>query len=131
MATDTLPVTTDTLDHVVRDPRYRIIDIASTWVEIERSDKCDPATIPALVVDFSRHGMQVRVAVPPDVGETVTLRLVDEKNDFRVRIPATVQWHRPVTDVTIAVGFRFVEKIDWETMGEMFLTGILNQNDTL
>jgi len=108
-----------------RGPRHPGAGVASCRVEAERSADREPGLIQAELVDLSRDGYQLRTCVPLAKGESVTLRLHDKNSGLRLALPGTVRWTRSKSDSAWLSGCQASCELDWETLGELFLHGIL------
>jgi hypothetical protein len=121
------PVSRDVAEYILRDPRYLIAEGQQTFVELRRDD--DPAAPPlsSLLVDFSRKGMQILADVSFEIGEKITVFLREPSAKLEVQLSGIVQWQRSMDDQKFAIGCQFAEDVNWEIMGELFLSGILDQ----
>ena len=108
-----------------RRPRHDVTAAAGFPVEVERSAAKEPGPIEAELVDLSRGGYQLRTSVPLAKGESITLKLYDEKSGLRLALPGTVRWTRSRDGATWLQGCRTSSPIEWETLGELFLSEIL------
>jgi hypothetical protein len=112
--------------YVARRPRHQATDSEGPRVQVERGDGKQPGPIDAELLDLSRSGARLRIAAPLKVGETITLRLVDEKSGVELTRPSTVRWQRAEDDEIWSIGCMFAEHVEWETLGELFLNQILS-----
>jgi hypothetical protein len=78
------------------------------------------------LVDCSRAVVQFRVTDSLADGERVVVRLRHEASGLQLDMAGTVDWQRPEPSGERLVGCRFAEELDWETLGELFLCGILD-----
>jgi Tfp pilus assembly protein PilZ len=117
----------DGAEYILRDPRYVIAEGQQTFVELRRDD--DPAAPPisSLLVDMSRKGMQILADVSLEIGEKITVFLREPSAELEVQLSGKVQWQRGTDDQQFVIGCQFDEDVNWETLGELFLSGILDQ----
>ena len=108
--------------YVPRKPRHRSTE---PEVEVIRSDAEDDGTLTAELVNLSRDGYQLRVSRPMAISESITTCISDEQTGLDVRLPAVVRWRRPDEGATWLVGCLSDAEIDLESLGELFLNGIL------
>lgn len=59
-------------------------------------------------------------------GERIVVRLRHGASGLQLDMAGAVDWQRQDADGQWIVGCRFAEELDWETLGEMFLSGILD-----
>jgi hypothetical protein len=117
----------DVSKYVVRDPRYLAADEAEVDIRVVRCADESDAGVLAKLIDFSRRGMQFLTATQYDHGEPLYVHLRDGQSDFEVRLEGTVQWQRSAEGNAFSIGCQFQEEVDWATLGELFLCGILNR----
>ncbi|NIL96313.1 MAG: hypothetical protein GTO26_02960 [Planctomycetales bacterium] len=117
----------DITDYFLRDPRYLIEDGQQTLVETGRDGDAGESVWPSLLVDFSRKGMQILSPRPLQIGEKISGVLRATDGQLEVKLYGTVQWQRGAEGQQFAIGCQFDEEVDWEVMGELFLSGILDQ----
>ena len=73
--------------------------------------------------DWHRCLLQYQVQI--ESGITAFLR--EPSARLEVQLSGKVQWQRRTDDQQFAIGFQFAEEVNWEIMGELFLSGILDQ----
>ncbi len=112
--------------YVARKPRHQSAGAAKVRVEVMRVAPNSPEPIEVELVDLSREGVQVRAAVPLSVGETITVRLHDERAGLELERQATVRWSDPHQQGIWSAGCEFCQAVDWETLGELFLNDVLS-----
>ena len=112
-------------EYIARKPRHRATDPAGLRAEVERSAGALPALVEAEVLNLSRDGIQLRLAVPLLAGESITVRLQHEKCEPSPTLSAAVRWRRPEEDQAWSAGCVFTRPVDWETLGELFLNELL------
>ena len=114
------------LQYIPRRPRYQATHDRSLRVTVERSAQRQPAVISAELVDFSRSGFRLRLTVPVDVKEVLTLQLHEEQSGLHLALAGTVQWQCCDGPEAWLIGCKTSVDLDWETLGELFLNGILS-----
>ncbi len=120
---------TDNLSqYVARNTRHYPSDGAELAIEVRRSAGT-PRSVDAQLLDFSRDGFRLQLPSPLVVNESVEVQMRDLNSTFDVTMEATVKWQRTENGDAWLVGLRFEEQADWETMGELFLNGILTMDD--
>ena len=110
-------------EYDLRRPRHE----AATGfdVEVERSAGNLPGPVHAELINLSRGGYQLRTPVPLEVDESITLKLHHERSGLRLILPGTVRWTRSGDEATWLQGCQTSCEIAWETLGDLFLNGIL------
>jgi hypothetical protein len=76
-------------------------------------------------MDLSREGFRLRVAQPLEIGEALWLDLFEETSGFSLTLPATVRWRLEEPDGRWLLGCRSKRQLEWETLGELFLSKVL------
>jgi len=115
----------DPAKYVFRRPRHFAGRTTELRVEVERPAGHQPAVLQAELVNLSRDGFQLRIALPLEVEEPVTLRLRDEKSGFSMTLPGIVRWRHREDGDTCLLGCSSASQVAWETLGELFLHEIL------
>lgn len=112
-------------EFVARGPRHQAAGDPHLQVEVVRDPHQTPAMIEAELVDLSRDGLQLRAPVPLAERETIAVKLRHAESGVDLTLPATVCWCRPQEDGTWSAGCASTERVDWESLGELFLGEIL------
>jgi hypothetical protein len=118
-------VSTEFWKQVPRRPRYQANAAETIRAEVDRSGG---DAIEARLHNLSRTGFQLQVPVALMIGEAVRLQLHIEGRGLVLSLPSTVQWQRPAGDDTWLAGCQCEQPVDWESLGELFLNGILSQD---
>jgi hypothetical protein len=113
-------------EFVARSPRHQVNQAPSVRVTAERVDTSGSTTIEAELLNLSRNGVRLRLAVAVAVREPITVRIWDEASGLLLKRTATVQWRHAQEDGHWSVGCSFDKTIDWQTLGELFLSGLLS-----
>lgn len=108
-----------------RQPRHEATQSSARQLQVQRSAGMQPRAIEAELINLSRGGYQLRTHIPLEKGESITVELHDEQSGLGLTLPATVRWVREKRDATWLHGCRLSTQVDWETLGELFLNGIL------
>ena len=112
--------------YVSRRPRHHVAGPAGPCLTVERSPGNAPESIEAELLDLSRSGVRFRTIIPLCVGESICVRLAHDESGLHLVRSATVCWTNSDRHGTWSVGCSFVEQVDWETLGELFLSGVLS-----
>lgn len=89
-----------------------------------QSDGPDASTA-ARLLDCSRTDAQLIVAHRVTPGERILVRLRDDESGLQLDVAGTVAWQEQENEVAWRIGCQFTQELDWETLGELFLCGIL------
>jgi hypothetical protein len=84
------------------------------------------ALVQAELQNLSRNGYQVKTPIPLNAQETVKLHLRIEDSKIDLTLPGTIQWQRPAEDGTWLAGCHADCPMEWEILGELFLSGVLS-----
>lgn len=113
-------------DYVERGPRHQ----SATQVEIERFGGTPPRRIAADLVDFSRHGARLRTEPVLVEDEPITILLRNAAIGLDLSFPGAVRWCGQQDGGRRLYGCQFKEEVPLETLGELFLAGILSVQPT-
>jgi hypothetical protein len=116
----------DFLQYVPRRPRYRATHRRPLRVTVQRSAEHQPAVISAELVDFSRSGFSLRLTVPVEAQEVITLQIREQESELYLAQSGTVQWQCCDGPEAWLIGCKTSLDLDWETLGELFLNEILS-----
>ena len=111
--------------YVPRNPRHQTTETDGFRVKVERSSDKQPCRLEAELLDLSREGFRLRTPVPLVVQEPITLQLHIEESKFDLTLQATVRWQSPEDGETWLTGCLATRPVDWESLGELFINGIL------
>lgn len=113
------------LHYAARRPRYTAV---GPGIPVEVQPTADGSTGPVQgeLRDLSRNGFQVKLPVPAAIHTPLELRLRIEGSGNDLTLPGTVRWQRPTGDDAWLVGCEADCPVDWETMGNLFLGGVLS-----
>jgi hypothetical protein len=92
---------------------------------MDREADRQPPLLNAQLIDCSRDEIQVLVSHSLDRGERVRVRLRDESSGLQLDVVGNVSAQREAPPSGWSVTCRFDHELDWETLGELFLCGIL------
>lgn len=111
-------------------PRHHVVDPDSLHVQLQRRVDELVDVLQAMLIDISRNGFCVEVAKPLAEEETVVLRLHDDNSGMDLTLAGTVRWSRESEEGGgWATGCSADQELAWETLGELFLNGILRTDD--
>jgi hypothetical protein len=113
-------------DYVGRSPRHQ----ATIQVEIERAADCPPARVTADLVDFSRHGARFSTDLVLAENEAIVILLRNASISLDLAFPGAVRWCGQQDGSRWLYGCQFKEEVPLETLGELFLAGILSVQPT-
>lgn len=110
-------------EFIPRPPRHESDPNIAGVVVATQSDR-----FAATLFNLSRQGLQVAVPSGPidvGVGESVRIGIAHEASGFVFDRVGIVRWQNESDAAGWIVGVQFAEEVDWETLGEMFLSGLL------
>jgi hypothetical protein len=113
-------------DYVGRSPRHQ----AATQVEIERAGVTPPRRLTADLVDFSRQGARLRAEPVLAQDEPIIILLRNPSIGLDLAFPGAVRWCGEYDGSRRLYGCQFKEEVPLETLGELFLAGILSVQPT-
>jgi len=111
-------------------PRQHLVDADALHVQIQRQVDGAGDVHHATLIDISRHGFCVQTSTPLDDEEAVVLRLRDDNSGMDLTLAGTVRWQREPKNDTWLIGCSADQELAWETLGELFLNGILCADET-
>jgi hypothetical protein len=109
-------------DFVGRRPRH----VAVSVVDVERTARAGPARFAAELVDFSRQGARLRTEVLLADDEAIKIFLPKASTGIDVAFPGAVRWRAEEEASRWLYGCQFKDEVPLETLGELFLAGILS-----
>ncbi len=115
----------DYSQYVLRKPRHAAADESGHRVFITCVRDETTESQPADLLDLSRDGFCLRTAAPLTLGALVTVDLRQEVCGFAVTLQGEVRWQREQDDGTYLLGCQTEQPLDWETLGELFLSNVL------
>ena len=116
----------DALTQIVRHPRHVANEEGGLTVCLARSLGYMPDDAPPTILDFSRGGCQLLSPVELREEEAVSIKLLDPASGLSLELPAVVRWSRPRADGLYACGCQFDQQVEFELLGELFLSGFLS-----
>ena len=120
------------LDYALRQPRHEVSE-SGLSVEAERAAGREPNPVTAGLLDLSREGFQLQTGTPLDVGEAVAITVPLERPGLGLRLTGTVRWQEPDGEAAGEARWRcgclIATPLDWETLGELFLAGVLVRHE--
>jgi hypothetical protein len=112
------------LDYALRNPRHEASD-DGVLLEVERAADRSPRTVAAQLLDLSRDGFQLQASAPLEVGEAVAITLAVGDAEPGLRLSGKVRWQQPEGQAGWRCGCEASASLNWETLGELFLAGVL------
>ncbi len=112
---------------VLRRPRHAASGVASLRVEIHRGEGESPNVLKGQLVDFSRMGAQCTLPMVLAIGQKAEMRLVRASGEVVLARDGEIRWNHRDEKGQWSIGFQFTTPLDWESLGELFLVGVLTQ----
>lgn len=107
-----------------RRPRHPAEGCQAISVSLERPLR-SAAEGEVQLVDLSRQGARLLARDPVAEGESIVFRLEVDHTDIDLHLPGAVRWLTKQDDGRWLIGCEFTEELSLETLGELFLCGIL------
>jgi hypothetical protein len=117
------------LTHIVRHPRHLASGEAQLTCEVLRLDGLPWSDTPPRLVDFSRGGCCLQWQIRLAKNEQVAIKLCDENSGLSLELSARVRWVRVDEAGTFTAGCQFDREVDYELLGELFLSGFLSTEE--
>jgi hypothetical protein len=111
-------------------PRHQVVDPDALHVQLQRRVDDVFGVLSAILLDISRNGFCVQISAPVMEEEGVVLRLHDDNSGMDLTLAGTVRWQREQDDGAWAIGCSADHELAWETLGELFLNGILRMDES-
>lgn len=117
-------------DATVRRPRHNVVavDQIAAWIIVSNKDHRSHTS--ATLVDLSRNGCRLASACELKAGDTIRLVLDQPESERRTDILADVRWRQRTSGGTWEYGLEFTPELEWEFLGELFLSGALEDRAT-
>jgi hypothetical protein len=112
-----------------RRPRHEMAVDEALAIEMRRAPGELPQTAPAEILDLSRQGARLRAGVALGEHEVVTIYLASGKSSklaLDLHLTGAVRWRKQEADGRWLYGCEFKDELPLETLGELFLCGILS-----
>jgi hypothetical protein len=114
----------DFVRYTARRPRYEAT-VLPPRLEVRRSAEKQPQSIAAELVDFSRGGFRLRLEFPLEAEEVVRVEFPPALTGSPLGLTAAVCWQRVEQSGSWLIGCKAQSEVNWETLGELFLRGVL------
>lgn len=111
-----------------RMPRHATGDTQSVQVLLRRIG--GKKEFQAQLLDLSRNGARLATTSPVPARDEVDLQISGGPNDLDLQLRATVRWCRGSESEGWQCGLLLSEPLDWEVLGELFLTNVLMHEPT-
>jgi hypothetical protein len=92
---------------------------------LDREADRQPTPMSAQLLDCTREELRLLVAAPLELRERVRVRLRDVSSGLQLDVAGSITSRSDATPDGWSVTCRFDHELDWETLGELFLCGIL------
>jgi hypothetical protein len=112
-------------DYVPRPPRYVVAPDAPLRLQVSCPADQPPIEGSVRLANLSRSGFGLRLAESVTVGHPIMVRVRHEGSALDLSLVGIVQWQKRQPDDTWLIGCRCVRDLAWETLGELFLLGVL------
>ena len=109
-------------EFVPRFPRHDAVNAKPSSVEVWLAERNQLHAVQ--LVNLSRRGIGVRAPVELAPDQVVTLKFTDS-DGLDVSLGAVVRWCSVHEPAVWDVGCEFDSEVEWETLGELFLRGVL------
>lgn len=115
----------DYSQYVCRKPRHQALAAPGLRVQIERCSEHSSGVFEAELNNLSRNGFQLLTSLPLQVGESIIVRIHAQPSGVELALSAQVRWRTAEDAGRWVVGCQSSDQVDWETLGELFLNGVL------
>ena len=115
-------------NYIARLPRHSAEDNQNYIMDIIPDGKDNRAILHVKLINLSRHGAQLEIDGPLDVGESFNVRIRCKESGAELQFPATICWLRSESEELWTAGCQFEEEIAWEVYGELFLEGVIKSD---
>lgn len=112
-------------DLTIRRPRHNVIavDQIAAWIVVDDGDLS--SHVSATLIDLSRNGCRLNSTCDLKSGDKVRLVLDLPDAERQTEGLAEVRWQQRVSNGGWEYGLQFVAELEWEFLGELFLSGTL------
>lgn len=110
-----------------RDDRFPVNKLERIHATIGRQIGDELATVTAEPVDISERGMKLRVHVPFQFEESITLILGSVEGPLRLALSGRVTWLRQECNDSWLLGCQFDPKLPPDALEEMFSSGVIER----
>lgn len=112
----------DDWSFIGRRPRHQ----ATLEVEVVRAAGGQAERLTAELIDLSRHGARLSAEAALAEDEPITIFLPKESTGLDLALSGAVRWRSREEASRWLYGCQFKEEVPLETLGELFLAGILS-----
>lgn len=109
-----------------RRPRHGLIAAEAVTMEVRREPGEMPQTLAAEILDLSRQGARLRASAAVGEHEVLTICLSGAELALDLHLTGVVRWRKQEADGRWLYGCEFKDELPLETLGELFLCGILS-----
>ncbi|MEE8451717.1 MAG: PilZ domain-containing protein [Thermoguttaceae bacterium] len=120
-----IAMTDEYWNHVARKPRHQAAGAPGLSVQVKRNAAATSVPLRAELLDLSRSGVLLRLAGSLRTGEPIVICIEDEASHIDLTLSAVVRWCKCEEDGRRLVGCESDYPLQWETLGELFLSDIL------
>ncbi|HYW80627.1 MAG TPA: PilZ domain-containing protein [Thermoguttaceae bacterium] len=122
-------MTNDYWNHVARKPRHKAAGSPGLRVCVKRNAAVTSAPHEAELLDLSRSGVLLRLPMSFSIDEPIVVCLEDKASHIDLALSAMVRWCRSEEDGQWLIGCESDHPLEWETLGELFLSDVLMADD--
>lgn len=112
-------------NHVARKPRHKAAGAPGLSVRVKRNARVTPTPLQAELLDLSRSGVLLQMAVSLPIGEPIVICIEAETPQIDLTLSAVVRRCKSEEDGQWLVGCESDYPLEWETLGELFFGDIL------
>lgn len=109
-----------------RRPRHGLVEAGAVTIELRRAPGELPETVAAEILDLSRQGVRLRAGAALGEHEVLTVCLYSGELALDLHLTGAVRWRKQDADGRWLYGCEFKDELPLETLGELFLCGILS-----
>jgi hypothetical protein len=110
---------------LIRRPRHIVQDDGQVAVWVTSLDADQSWHFPATLVDVSRNGCRLFAADSLMPGDKIRLVMDLPVAERRTDALAEIRWQKEATSGEREYGLEFLPALEWEFLGELFLSGTL------
>ena len=110
---------------LIRRPRHIVLDDGQVAVWVTSQDADQSWHFPATLVDVSRNGCHLFAAYSLMPGDQIRLVIDLPEAEQHTDALAEIRWHTEATSGEREYGLEFLHALEWEFLGELFLSGTL------
>lgn len=112
-------------DLTIRRPRHDVVadDQIAAWIVVDNGEPS--SAVSAELIDLSRNGCRLVSSCDLKSGDKVRLVMDLPDAERQSEALAEVRWQQRSSNGGWEYGLQFVAQLEWEFLGELFLSGTL------